>query len=62
MLPSFRFDRMTQLEKLVVMLRELRDKGLRMDESKLPDDMDVYIGDLVAEGSGEICLRHIDAS
>jgi formylmethanofuran dehydrogenase subunit C len=60
-LPSFRFDRTTQPEKLVALLRELRDKGLRMDESRLPADTDVYVGDLVADGSGEIYLRHLPA-
>ncbi len=44
------------------MLRDLRDKGLRLDESLLPPEVDVYVGDLVAEGTGEICLRHVDAS
>jgi formylmethanofuran dehydrogenase subunit C len=57
-LPSFRFDRKSQPEKLVQMLRDLRDQGLRLDESQLPPDVDVYVGDLVADGSGEICLRH----
>jgi formylmethanofuran dehydrogenase subunit C len=61
-LPSFRFDRTTQPEKLVAFLRELRDKGLLMDESLLPNDVDVYVGDLVAEGTGEIYLRHVGTS
>ncbi len=33
-----------------------------MDESLLPAEVDVCVGDLVAEGSGEIYLRHLDAS
>ncbi len=61
-LPSFRFDRVTQPEKLVAMLRDLRGKGLRVDESFLPAEVDVYVGDLVAEGAGEIYFRHLDAS
>ena len=61
-LPSFRFDRTTSPEKLSAMLRGLRDKGLRLDESLLPADVDVYAGDLIEEGSGEIYLRHIAAS
>ena len=60
-LPSFRFDRTTQPEKLAAMLRELRDKGLRMDESLLPAEVDIYVGDLVEEGTGEIYLRHVNA-
>ena len=61
-LPSFRFDRTTQPEKLGLVLRALRDKGLRKDDSLLADEVDVYVGDLVASGSGEIYLRHVDAS
>lgn len=61
-LPSFRFDRTTQPEKFASVLRNLREKGLRMDESLLPAEVDVYVGDLVESGSGEICLRHLDAS
>jgi formylmethanofuran dehydrogenase subunit C len=57
-LPSFRFDRTAEPEKLVTILRELRDKGLRLDESLLPTEADVYAGDLVADGSGEMYLRH----
>lgn len=61
-LPSFRLDRTTPPDKLVLLLRELRGLGLRMDESLLPAEVDVYVGDLVAEGSGEIYLRHAPAS
>ena len=61
-LPSFRFDRTSQPEKVAAVLRDLRDKGLRMDESLLPAEVDVYVGDLVAEGTGEIHLRHLPAS
>ncbi len=61
-LSSFRFDRTTQPEKLVGLLSELRDKGLRMDESLLPAEVDVYIGDLVADGTGEIYQRHMTTS
>jgi hypothetical protein len=38
------------------MLRELRDKGLRFDESRLPTEVDVYVGDMVADGDGEVYL------
>ncbi len=61
-LPSFRFDRTTQPEKIALMLGELCDKGLRMDESLLPAEVDVYVGDLVAEGTGEIYQRHLGTS
>ena len=61
-LSSFRFDRTTQHEKLVLVLRELCAKGLRIDESLLPAEVDVYIGDLVADGTGEIYQRHMTTS
>jgi formylmethanofuran dehydrogenase subunit C len=62
MLPSFRHDRTMQLESLVASLRDLRDRGFKFEESLLPAEVDVYVGDLVADGSGEICLRHIAAA
>ena len=58
-LPSFRFKHTVGTESLKTTLQGLRAKGLRMDESQLPSEVDVYTGDLVAEGSGEICLRHV---
>jgi hypothetical protein len=58
-LSSFRYDRTGAPETLVKTLRELREKGLQLDESKLADEADVYVGDLVADGSGEIYLWHV---
>jgi formylmethanofuran dehydrogenase subunit C len=62
LLPSFRRDRTEQPENLVALLRELRDKGLQLDESQFPAEVDVYVGDSVADGSGEILLRHLASS
>jgi formylmethanofuran dehydrogenase subunit C len=56
MLPSFRFDRSAPPEKLVSVLNELRDKGFPLDAAHLPAEIDVYTGDLVASGTGEIYL------
>jgi formylmethanofuran dehydrogenase subunit C len=61
-LPSFRFKDRTLSDSLKTTLQELQTKGLRMDESQLPHEVDVYTGDLVAEGSGEICVRHVATS
>jgi formylmethanofuran dehydrogenase subunit C len=61
-LPSFRFDRTTQPEKLTLVLRDLRDKGLRLNESQLPAEVDVFVGDLIEEGTGEIYLSRVRAS
>jgi formylmethanofuran dehydrogenase subunit C len=60
-LPSFRYDRTGQPEKLSVALHAAREKGLRTDDARLPDEVDVYVGDLVAEGTGEIHRRHVDS-
>jgi formylmethanofuran dehydrogenase subunit C len=56
-LPSFRLDRTTPLENLDLPLGELRGKGLRMDKPQLPTAVNVYVGDLVAEGDGALYLR-----
>jgi formylmethanofuran dehydrogenase subunit C len=61
-LPSFRLDRTASPEKLAVQLRELCRLGLRLDESLIPAEVDAYVGDLVAEGHGEIQVRHVRAS
>ncbi|MCI0334557.1 MAG: formylmethanofuran dehydrogenase subunit C [Planctomycetes bacterium] len=60
-LPSFRFKHTSQPESLATVFRELCDKGLRLDDSQVPAEVDVYIGDLVADGSGEIYLRHLNS-
>lgn len=58
-LPSFRFKHTVGTESLNSTLLELREKGFRMDDTQLPSEVDVFTGDLVAEGNGEICLRHV---
>jgi formylmethanofuran dehydrogenase subunit C len=57
-LPSFRFDRRGCPEKLLPLLRQLRDQGVQFPDSIISPEMDVYIGDLVADGAGEIYLQH----
>jgi formylmethanofuran dehydrogenase subunit C len=58
-LPSFRLDRTATPESLAPLLQNLRNQGFRPDMSLLPADVDVYAGDLVEDGSGELLLRHI---
>lgn len=58
-LPSFRFDRSAVPDKIAKVIHELRDKGMPVSESVLPEKTDVYIGDLVADGTGEIYLRSV---
>ncbi len=61
MLPSFRLDCHAEPEKLIAIMRELHDKGMQAAESILPAKMDIWRGDLVADGTGEIYLRHVEA-
>jgi formylmethanofuran dehydrogenase subunit C len=58
-LPSFRFDCTTQPDQLVAVLRDQRAQGLQFDELVLPSEVDIYVGDLVADGSGRLYLRHV---
>lgn len=62
MLPTFRFERFAQPEKLRLALDELRDKGLPIDETALPAEADVFVGDLVESGAGEIYCRRSNGS
>jgi formylmethanofuran dehydrogenase subunit C len=59
MLPSFRFDRSTQFEELAILLNDLRQKGGTIPRFALPAEADVYIGDLISDGAGEIFLRQL---
>jgi formylmethanofuran dehydrogenase subunit C len=57
LLPSFRFNRTAQTELLEQMMGDLRNRGLQTPESGLPTDINVYVGDLLADGTGEIYLH-----
>jgi formylmethanofuran dehydrogenase subunit C len=57
LLPSFRYGLTFQPQIMRLMLRDLRAKGLLMDESLLAAEFDLYHGDLVALGRGEILMR-----
>lgn len=59
MLPSFCFNRTESSEKMVRSLGELLKLRLQVDESRLPGRIDVFAGDLLASGSGEIHVRHL---
>jgi formylmethanofuran dehydrogenase subunit C len=60
-LSSFRFDRTVQPDKLAAILNDLRNKQMRAPESSIPAVVDIYIGDPVAEGAGELMVRHVDS-
>jgi formylmethanofuran dehydrogenase subunit C len=57
-LPSFRFKQTERPDALRSKVEALRAKGLRTDDVQLPDEVAVYTGDLVAEGTGVIQVRH----
>lgn len=57
LLPSFRYACTIEPLALSLMLRDVRGKGLDVDESLLPREVDCYGGDLVALGRGEVFLR-----
>jgi formylmethanofuran dehydrogenase subunit C len=57
LLPSFRYACTTPLHVLSMILRSLRDMGLRVDEMDLQAEVELYNGDLVALGKGEVFLR-----
>ncbi len=58
LLPSFRFAATHRPPVMSILLREVRAKGLKFDESLLTSEFDFYRGDLVSVGRGEIIFRH----
>ncbi len=58
LLPSFRYAVTHRPLIMSMLLREVRSKGLCIDESILAVDFDFYRGDFVALGKGEIIFRH----
>ena len=58
LLPSFRYGSTFQPLVMRMLLRNLRSKGFTIDDSLLAAYLDLYHGDLVALGKGEILLRH----
>jgi formylmethanofuran dehydrogenase subunit C len=62
LLPSFRFDHSGLPHKLAAAVRDLRKEGLRANDFPLPPEMDLYVGDLVAHGAGEVWLQHSASS
>ena len=62
MLPSFRYACTTTPQVMPMMLRQLRSQGFSIDESLFQATYDMYNGDLVALGRGEIILTHAAAA
>jgi formylmethanofuran dehydrogenase subunit C len=53
-LPSFRLDRTAPPEKTAALLHELREKGMKTPDAPLPAQVEIFSGDLIVEGTGEI--------
>ena len=62
LLPSFRYGSTYRPQVVPLMLRTLINKGFKVDESLFDSDFDLYHGDLVSVGRGEILFRHALAS
>lgn len=58
LLPSFRYDATIRPQIVPLILRTIRSKGFQVDPSLLTSEFDLYRGDLVALGRGEVLLRH----
>ncbi len=61
LLPSFRYATTAQPTSVKLMLTTLRKKGFRFDDNLLQSEYDLYHGDLVSVGRGEILFRHAAA-
>ena len=57
-LPSFRFASTYQPLTVKLMLRTLMDKGFVVDNALMSSQYDLYHGDMVSLGRGEILFRH----
>lgn len=58
LLPSFRYASTYQSQSVRLVLKTLKDKGFRVDDALMNSEFDLYHGDLVSVGRGEILLRH----
>jgi formylmethanofuran dehydrogenase subunit C len=58
LLPTFNFACIYRPQVMWVMLRDLRSRGLRIDDSLISAEFDLYHGDMLELGKGEILLRH----
>jgi formylmethanofuran dehydrogenase subunit C len=58
LLPTFRYATTMQPQIVRVMLREVRSRGLKIDESLFTTELDIYHGDLLTIGRGEVLMRH----
>lgn len=57
LLPTFKYSCRQRTPMIPFLLREVRAKGLKFDESLLTESFDFYRGDFVALGKGEVVSR-----
>ena len=62
LLPSFRYACTSHLQVLPMMCNQLREQGFGIESSVANAECDIYSGDLVALGKGEILIAHQSAS
>ena len=58
LLPSFRFATTLHPQVMRILLREVKVRGLKIDDTLLRSEFDIYHGDLVSIGRGEVLMRH----
>jgi formylmethanofuran dehydrogenase subunit C len=58
LLPSFRYAATYQPQSIKILLRLIKKYGFEFDHTLLAADYDLYHGDLVSVGRGEIVFRH----
>jgi formylmethanofuran dehydrogenase subunit C len=58
LLPSFKFGATYRPPMLPLLMRDLKDRKFQFDESLLTADFDLFHGDFVALGKGEVLMRH----
>ncbi|MDP1796805.1 MAG: formylmethanofuran dehydrogenase subunit C [Planctomycetaceae bacterium] len=62
LLPSFRYATTYRPVVVSLMLSTLRRQGFRIDESLFSSEFDLYHGDFVSLGRGEVIFRHVKAA
>ena len=58
LLPSFRYATTYRPQIIPLLLRSIRNKGFQVDEALLMSDFDLYQGDMIEVGRGEVMFRH----
>ncbi len=58
LLPTFRFATTARPQIVDVLLRHVHTRGLKVDTTLFTDEFDIYHGDQVSIGRGEVLMRH----